>query len=227
VNPSNGTQGGFPFIMDVNRRSVTSLYRLPKFGTNAGEDVMVSDALCFDVRVFDPEAPIRPGNTGEAMVPGDPGFFTNWAADSSDDKLRPIDSIGRGAFVDLGYGAQNYWLSNNGLPAGWSTFSGNPSSRSGMWSGNANNPAWRYAYCTWSSHYERNGIDEDGDSQTDEGTNGLDEPPYQNGIDDVTERETSPPYPAPLRGIQVQIRAIDVDSRQIRQVTVVSDFIPE
>ena len=76
-NPSNGIQLGFPFVMDTNRRSVTSLYRLPKFGPNAGEDVMVSDALCFDVRVFDPEAPIRPGNTGEAMVPGDPGFFLN------------------------------------------------------------------------------------------------------------------------------------------------------
>jgi hypothetical protein len=234
VNPATGIQPGFPFMMDVNRRSVTSLYRLPKFGTNYGEDVMVSDALSFDVRVFDPEAPIRqpiptpPETFRETLVPGDPGFFSGWLADPSNQN-RPVDTIGLGAFVDLGYGAQSCFeaTSTNTLPRGWSTFSGNPNVRSGFWSGNTANAAWRYGYCTWATHYERNGIDDDNDGQTDEGTNGLDESPYNNGIDDVGERETSPPYPAPLRGIQVKIRAIDVDSRQIRQVTVVSDFIPE
>jgi hypothetical protein len=226
ANPATGVVPGFPFVMDVNRRSVTSLYRLPKLGANLGEDVMVSDALCFDVKVFDPEAPMRPGNTGEAMVPSDPGFFVNWTANAGNQN-RPTDAIGLGAFVDLGYGAQYYHESNNALAVGWSVFSGNPQVRSGLWSGNSSNPARRYAYCTWSTHYERNGIDEDNDGQTDEGTNGLDEVPYSNGIDDVGERETSPPYPNPLRGLQVKIRAIDIDSRQIRQVTVVSDFIPE
>ena len=48
-----------------------------------------------------------------------------------------------------------------------------------------------------------------------------------NGVDDVGERETSPPYPVPLRGIQVRLRIIDRDTRQVRQMTVSSDFIPE
>jgi hypothetical protein len=46
-------------------------------------------------------------------------------------------------------------------------------------------------------------------------------------VDDVTERETSPPYPFPLRGIQITLRIIDPDSRQSRQITVVNDFTPE
>jgi hypothetical protein len=40
------------------------------------------------------------------------------------------------------------------------------------------------------------------------------------------ERETMPPYPVPLRGIQVKIRTFEPDSRQIREVTVVQDFLP-
>lgn len=42
-----------------------------------------------------------------------------------------------------------------------------------------------------------------------------------------SERETSPPYPFPLRGIQVRIRLIEPDTRQVRQSTVISEFIPE
>ena len=38
---------------------------------------------------------------------------------------------------------------------------------------------------------------------------------------------TSPPYPYPLRGIQVKIRVFEPDSRQVREVTVVQDFLPQ
>lgn len=60
----------------------------------------------------------------------------------------------------------------------------------------------------------------------DEGTNGLDD--NNNGaIDDDGEQETSPPYPRPLRGIQIRIRCFEPDSRQIRSVTLVHEFLPE
>jgi hypothetical protein len=67
-------------------------------------------------------------------------------------------------------------------------------------------------------------------------TNGFDDPGNDatgsvtaaNGIvDDDTEKLTSPPYPHPLRGIQVKIRVFEPDSRQIREVTVVQDFLPQ
>ena len=57
-------------------------------------------------------------------------------------------------------------------------------------------------------------------------TNGFDDD--SNGIvDDVNEQITSPPYPAPLRGIQVKIRVFEPDSRQVREVTVEQDFLPK
>jgi hypothetical protein len=48
-----------------------------------------------------------------------------------------------------------------------------------------------------------------------------------NGVDDPGERETSPPYPVPLRGIQVRIRVLEPNTRQMRQATVGADFIQE
>lgn len=40
------------------------------------------------------------------------------------------------------------------------------------------------------------------------------------------EAETSPPYPYPLRGIEVRIRCYEPSSRQVRQVTVRQTFVP-
>ena len=66
----------------------------------------------------------------------------------------------------------------------------------------------------------------DGNSIVDQGTNGIADT-AANGVDDVVARETTPPYPVPLRGIQVRLRIMDRDTRQVRQMTVSSDFIPE
>jgi hypothetical protein len=93
-------------------------------------------------------------------------------------------------------------------------------------------------YDTWSLHYEANGLDEDGDGLVDQGTNGLDddgdgtfdEPAYDaNGdgvFEDLGETETLPPYPVPLRGIEVRIRCYEPASRQVRQVTIRHTFVP-
>jgi prepilin-type N-terminal cleavage/methylation domain-containing protein len=56
-----------------------------------------------------------------------------------------------------------------------------------------------------------------------------------NGIDDKnvglvdgdSEKTCAPPYPIPLRGIQVKIRVFEPDSRQIRDVTVIQGFLPQ
>jgi hypothetical protein len=60
----------------------------------------------------------------------------------------------------------------------------------------------------------------------DEGTDGLDNDGV-NGVDDRGERETSPPYPVRLRGLEVKIRTYEPGTRQVQQGTVSSDFIPE
>ena len=82
-------------------------------------------------------------------------------------------------------------------------------------------------YDTWSLGYEADGIDQDGNGIVDQGTDGLDSTTPPDGvIDDAGERETSAPYPYPLRGIEVRIRCYEPTSRQIRQVTVRHTFVP-
>ncbi len=180
----------------------------PLFTARQGEDIVLSHLLAFDVRVYDPTAVVLTSTSGgvDAVSPGDPGFMPAVNANTT--------VLGRGAFVDLAYG-RNFVLT----AALQSTFSGLPDTRSRLGGGIV-------AYDTWSTSYERDGIDQDGVAGPDQGTDGL---PNNSigGIDDPTEQETSAPYPIALRGIQILVRVIDVDSRQVQQAIVSSDFTPE
>jgi hypothetical protein len=40
------------------------------------------------------------------------------------------------------------------------------------------------------------------------------------------ERETSPPYPVPLRGVRAILRIYEPDARQIREASVTHSFVP-
>jgi prepilin-type N-terminal cleavage/methylation domain-containing protein len=184
------------------------------FAESYGSDVVLTNLLAFDVQAYDPAVAVYQAVSGsDPVLPSDPGYGVG----------PPVTVLGRGGYVDLFY--QRY----TGVPLGSSLFSDPPLVRSGM---QANlpifwgEPYFPAVYDTWSQAYEHDGLDQDGDGITDEGTNGIDDD-NANGVDDVGERETSPPYPVPLRGIQVRLRIIDRDSRQVRQMTVSSDFIPE
>jgi prepilin-type N-terminal cleavage/methylation domain-containing protein len=180
-----------------------------------GEDIVLSNVLAFDVRVFDPGLPVSASSSGAvALVPGDSGYA-------------PTNPISTGGYVDLGNSPPL-----NGLLSGIRPhFSGTGQLKSGLASAN------RRTYDTWSTHYEANGLDDDSDSLIDQGTNGLDddgdgkfdEPPLDSNNDgsyeDVGELETSPPYPYPLRGLEVRIRCLDPESLQVRQVTVRHTFV--
>ena len=166
----------------------------PLGGTRIGEDIVLTNVLAFDVRVFDPSAEVLESTgAGVAMTPGDPGYASGASFSS------PV----YGAYVDMGV-------------AGAGTFAGM----------NAASQLSNTTYDTWSTHYEFNGINEDGDGLTDEGVDGLDNPPLNSLIDDADEQETSPPYPYPLRGLEVRIRVYEPSSRQVRQVTVRHTFVP-
>ncbi len=90
----------------------------------------------------------------------------------------------------------------------------------------------RPTYCTWSQHYEYDGVNQDGDADSsgnplfDEGTNDVDDN-NSAGVDDPSEMETSPPYNHPVRAMQITIRVFDTRTHQIRQSSVVSNFTPE
>jgi hypothetical protein len=107
-------------------------------------------------------------------------------------------------------------------------------------------------YDTWSFDYEHDGITQDDDNLNgrvgdpgdliDEGTDGFDND-GDGEVDDALdldidgdralnmqeygELETSPPYPKPLRGIQIKIRVFEPDSRKVREVTVIADLTPK
>jgi type II secretory pathway pseudopilin PulG len=50
---------------------------------------------------------------------------------------------------------------------------------------------------------------------------------YNSGIDDAREQEAPPPYPHALRGIQIRIRVLENDSKQVREVTLVHECLQE
>ncbi len=177
-------------------------------GNYLGEDVILSDVIGFDIKIFDPTVklvynPVNdPLDPRETVVPGDPSFDPNAKAQ------------GFGGFVDLGFLRYQ--------PGVRSLFAGSPHAKSKL---------RQLVYDTWSLDYEYDGFNQDQDLLIDEGTDGLDTKDnngvFRYGVDDLGERETSPPYPHPLRGIQIIIRTLDPDSRQVRQITVTSDFTPE
>ena len=191
-----------------------------------GEDLMLSDVLAFDLRVFDPGAPLRryppPPSSGPdvpytALDPSDIGW-TN---------ANPTPVVGYGSFVDLGWDPTYPAAplsANEPTPlfqyqrrAGWHP--NNASSLTGFPS----------VYDTWSFHYEDDDLDQDQGQDNgagiDQGTNGEDEDDL-NGPDDPAEREAPPPYNVPLRGIQVKLRVFEPDTGQIRQATVTRNFVP-
>ena len=110
--------------------------------------------------------------------------------------------------------------------------------------------SWRASvYDTWSTHYNRGGRFGVRPSYgtvvtfSGKGVNGFDDPiryvtyfgsavtsVAEGGdgvVDDEDEQEIGPPYPYPLRGVQVKIRAFEPSSRVVREVTIVQDFVPQ
>jgi type II secretory pathway pseudopilin PulG len=247
---------------------------VPLWGDRRGEDVMLTGALAFDLRVFDPGAPLfgyvvninSQSNVEAVLDPSDAGWQTAYThgnnmgggAIGTGSSLYPY--MGQGAFVELGYGYDNRWdrAPNNGTFA-QPKYANAFASSSPPWFfdfqelpdvfGNLLGPGFA-VYDTWSFHYENNGVNDDADFNAvgqevvDEGTNGFDDPIHNGadnlkragdqpnetpilGVDDTGERETKPPYDRPLRGIQVLMRAYELDSRAIRQVRVNQHFMPE
>jgi hypothetical protein len=275
--------------------NASSQYRWVLFdGGRKGEDVMLSNVLAFDIRVFDPEAIVRSAITtnaamgvaappingtqlsAEPIQPGDAGYLYA-VANQFTSTYAPYPALGTGAYVDIGYGyaLQNalpflsnpHAVSGNAAAAGFgnvpksfallftntptvstlspllgsSRFAGLPGAPTSYYtSGYANmvvpaayNNFIGFTWDSWTLAYERDGINQDGDTDPstglpayDDANDGLDNDGV-NGVDDLGERETAPPYNYPLRGIQIRIRLYEPGTRQVRQATIENDFISE
>ena len=253
-----------PPTSGVDRDTGTLLTHIA--GPRIAEDVILTNVVGFDVKVWDPGAPVFYGVwdrgttatypddldddrhvTGVRVTQGDAGYplalahFWQELAEP-DETLRdlyylpvgsrrpPGSSTGGtltgarwGAYVDMYYYAYAAAPTTFGVTANWSsTFSGpGQTVKSGL----------TRIYDTWSYHYEHDGVDQFGDGVVDIATDGFDNnSPGTTGygiVDDPSELETNPPYPVPLRGIQIKIRTFEPDSRQVREVTVITDFAPK
>lgn len=136
-------------------------------GPRAYEDVILDHVVGFDVKAWDPSAPVY-GRSGSQVAVGN--------------------------YVDLG------------------TFSySSPDSRSKL---TVTYDSWSTAY--WSS-IQADGFDSNGDGVVDD----------SNEVDVSNESVQAPPFRMPLRGIQVKIRVREPDSRQVREVTLIQDFVPK
>jgi len=259
----------------------------PLWGARRGQDVMMTDALAFDLRVYDPGAPLfatrKFPNTTDfsadvVLTPTDPGWLDAYMSSDNMGSTLGIGNnnsnkqvvymyVGQGAYVDMGYGYNpDSRLKSPFLPS--PLFAASFSSSAMPWFfdgkilktygglidvyGSQLAPGYS-VYDTWSFHYENNGVNEDGywydgtrwhwyDPATgwktkappqqdwrkivDQGTDGLDNDGAL-GVDDAGERETTPAYDKPLRGVQVLLRSYERDSRAIRQVRVTQHFMPE
>ena len=216
---NNGYQAGSalpnPMLLDANNANNVAIFQMG--GNSQGDDVILSNLLAFDVQVYDPLAPLIADNTNvnaaqKALAPGDPGFFSILNGMNAN----AYAVIGRGAYVDLGY------YPNLNPPSLFSAkmYTNVNSPNSGYGAGPP------YFYDTYTQTYERDGRDQFNDNKQDQAFDGLDND-GQNGIDDFGERETTPPYAPGLRGIQIRVRMYEPSTRQVRQGTIVSDFIPD
>ena len=179
-----------------------------------GEDIILTNVIAFDIRVFDPDARAKisdPAGNRLVIYPTDYRYnvITNLGANAAPFK---------GCFVDLGGNART------GLPSAFTLLASGTFSTQSVLTGVANARSGLTAtYDTWTTAYEANGVDDDADGTIDEGADGVDSN-GNNIVDDSAEDETAPPYAVPLRAIEIRIRCYDSTSREIRQMTVCQPF---
>jgi len=189
-----------------------NIYRAASANTRINEDVILTNVIGFDVKVWDPGAPIYAG-ASDVIAPGDPLYLS---------QIGTGTPISYGAYVDLGY-APAYVAATaaaGALPIPKPHFNTLGQGIHNL--GVAQPRVWD----SWTSFYEADGRDQDGNGIVDQATNGFDDNAF-GGPDDITEREAPPPYASPLRGLQITLRIFDPDTLQVREVMVRQDFILE
>ena len=205
--------------------------------------------LSFDIKVWDPGAEVQVDSAGHPLVPSDPGYNKTPNAQKQSIVASPPPTPPHfnppqfGAYVDLNYTSTTYPTGMSGDTDGYliSGITGRPNSyfagpfygsgsnlfagvsNSGLWAGHmtagfATYDSWSQGYeyynpagAAASYNYSSDGFDNNG----------------SNGVNDASERVTSPPYPVPLRGVQIKIRVYEPTSRQVREVTVTETFLPD
>ena len=209
--------------------NVTTYYNASRLS----EDVILTNVVGFDVKAWDPGAPIvQSSNNSTVLMPGDPGYIQTLETNESSG----VSPVGYGAYVDLNY---LYKYRKDGGNKSASTFSGPGLQQSGLQGsdsstdgGGSQSVPTCSVYDTWCTRFDNYYYGDatksptKGSPLTDNSHSGFDTLGV-GVVDSASEKLTWPPYPAPLRGIQVKIRVYEPDSRQVREVTVTQSFFNE
>ncbi len=171
--------------------------------------MVLTNVLSFDIKVWDPLVPLRYDSHATTAVPGTPLVPSDYGYSGGAGFSPAI----YGAFVDLNYsGTVN------------STYFSGPYYGNGQLSLLSATANSGYAtYDLWPAGYEYYALGATGNGQ---GVNGFDDD-GKNGVDDPNERISCPPYPVPLRGMQIKIRVWEPTTQQVREVTVAETFLPD
>jgi hypothetical protein len=164
------------------------------------DDIILDNVIGFDVKVWDP---LANGGLGDYV---DLGYANS-----------PFNITSSLEYSSQGFGHVGDWRSNLDASATGSNYSGYNAYR---------------VYDTWTTYYMKlYGRTSDGfDSEISGNTLRSPNSSRVNNQQRATLASDTcllPPYPSPLRGIKITIRAFDPDSRQIREVTVIQDFLPK
>jgi hypothetical protein len=218
---------GFPhriepsYLLPFGGNLSSAQYSIDRSNGRYGEDVVLTNVVSFDIQAWDPSVDVKLNNN-TAVLPGDCGYWLKTPA--------PTSSGSTGGFVDLNYNISGLSLTSTFSGPGVSKpiAGGAPSLVGSSTMPSAYNFSWMVfglsdpgylqpaTYDTWSTHYEHDGLDQDGDGVADQSTLPGNNTP-----------ETSPPYPVPLRGIKITLRCYEPDSRQMHEISVVESFVPE
>jgi hypothetical protein len=233
-NYDNDADGLMPFQPPYSPNGAAN----PVGSQRYGEDVALTNVLSFDVKVWDPGAEVQVDTAGHPLVPSDPGYDkspgtqtrTNFASPPSPPHFNPPQF---GAYVDLNYTSTTYSSAASGDTDGFliSGVKGRPDSYfAGPYYGSGSKLFSGATKGLWAGHFTLGFATYDSWSQGYEfasnSVNGFDND-NSNGVNDASERVTSPPYPVPLRGVQIKIRVYEPTSRQVREVTVTETFLPD
>jgi prepilin-type N-terminal cleavage/methylation domain-containing protein len=160
---------------------------VPLWGARRGQDVMMTSALAFDVRIYDPGAPLFgmrdvPGNTSSrislVVSPSDAGYGAaymdqdNMGSGAIGTGTARFPFVGQGTYVDMGYGSNMLAAPPRfGAATAAAPWFFVPRALGDVL-GNQLAPGFA-VYDTWSFHYENNGVNEDSDETEDADGDGI------------------------------------------------------
>ncbi|HMP80647.1 MAG TPA: hypothetical protein PKD54_14430, partial [Pirellulaceae bacterium] len=163
-----------------------------------GQDIVLNNVMAFDLKAFSVNTAVL-NDGGIIIQPSD----LHYPASS----LQPTDPriVDYGAYVDLGYAFQVLPpdlltlppppgpLSRPGFDSSYPDFAGRPTYSWIDACQNAGYPLYEiFVYDTFTTAYESDGLDQDGNGIVDQAIDGLDNDGI-NGVDDEGERETAAP----------------------------------